>query len=414
MNASVLDRRYFYPNRQRVFLGLGNDWGGHPSTLLHLFRLIASREPVIWVNSVGLRAPRATYKDLRRLLVKGRRAMFHRVSDTPRRDGPRGIVDPKVLPFHRHDWIRRINGRLLARQIGPSLTPWLNEHTDLVFVTSNPASVPLLDHVRPALSVYYCMDDYAAMEECDAELVRECETALLPRMDAVFVTSRALFKTMSERASRVFYLPHGVDVAHFQRKLVCPPALKSLPRPIIGFQGIIGERVDLALLERVALRFPRASVVALGRADVDLSRFKRYRNFRHFDAVPYEALPDWVGQFDIGLIAYKSDAHIRSVNPLKLLEYLTLGIPVVSVTLPELARYESVVSLARNHDDYLDALGALVGRYPFPREERERRKRYAANESWDSRAQLFTSLCADLVAGKRGGSYAPMLYGGGA
>jgi len=388
--------------RKRVFLCLGTDWGCHPSSMSHIFKIIAQHEPVIWVNSIGQRSPGLSIRDIKRLWEKGSRALRQSIdaSYPYRQNGPRAVIEPKVAPYHQYAIVRRINSWILQRQLSPVLNKLAGQDAEVIFVTSNPVAVDLMGRLGASISVYYCMDEYAEMSGSDANLVRSCEALILDAVDCTFATSLMLRQSKRSRFYETVYLPQGVDFDHFQGAMVCPEPLRGIPHPIIGFQGIVGNRVDLVLLEKIAKRFPGASVVTLGKREVDLSCLQRYPNFYAFDAVPYSELPRWASQFDIGLIAYVKDDHTASVNPLKLLEYLAMGQAVVSVELPELARHKDYVAIAGDHETYLAAAAGLLKQYPFSEQEKQRRRDYAHNESWEDRARRFLEVCDDLSRNK--------------
>jgi hypothetical protein len=391
---------------KRVFLCLGADWGRHPSSISHIFRIIARKEPVIWINSIGQRSPSFAIRDIKRMWEKGSRAVRQSLytSFEYNPNGPRAVIEPKVVPYHRSKTVRRINSWILERQLCPILGKWAGNDTDLIFVTSNPAAVDLVGRFGAFISIYYCMDEYAEMRDSDANIIRTCEALILDAVDCTLATSLMLCKSKRSRFYETRYLPQGVDFEHFQGVVGCPLPLRSIPHPIIGFQGIVGERIDLVLFEKILRRFPDASLVTVGKQEVDLSHLRRYRNFYAFAAVPYAELPRWVSQFDIGLIAYVKDGHTDSVNPLKLFEYLAMGQAVISVDLPELARHKDYVTIAGDHDAYLDRLAELLNQYPFSSQEKQRRCAYAHNESWENRARSFLEVCDDLIRRKRIGS----------
>lgn len=390
---------------RRVFLCAGNDWGRHPSSLTHIFKIIARTEPVVWINSIGQRSPRLVRKDLQRLWEKGRNILLRPayVPEEGEVEGaaPDAVIEPKVLPYHRYRWVRRFNSSVLEHQLAPFLRQRHPARQDLIFVTSNPGAVDLIGRFGAGLSVYYCMDEYAEMREVDPEMIRVCEPLMLEQVDCTFATSVALWRSKKTKNYETVYLPQGVDFTHFQHLGACPEALRRIPRPIIGFQGILGERIDLALLEKILQRFPQASLVTVGRREVDIARLRRYPNFHAFDPVPYAQLPAWAGRFDIGLVAYVKDGHTDSVNPLKLLEYLAMGQPVVAVDLPELALHREFIEIAPDHETYLAHLDTLIRRYPFAAAERERLKSYAAEHAWERRAARFLEVCDMLLRRKK-------------
>lgn len=388
-----------YP--KRVFVCLSTDWHGHPCSLSHIFKIVAQREPTIWINSIGLRRPRLALQDVRRIWHKLTFALRAPAPVFASGGKPKAIIEPRVLPYHHLGWVRRLNAWILKRQVQPYLRALCGPQTQTVFITTNPAAVEMVKQLGANHSLYYCMDEYAAMPETDEEVVRRCEPKMLRAVDRVMATSLTLRDSKRHPQHETVYLPQGVDYQHFQTgadDAECPPALRHLPRPIIGFQGIVGARVDLDLFEKIAQRFPRASLVLLGKKEADLTRFAQYPNVHHFDAVPYAELPRWARRFDIGLIAYRRDGHTASVNPLKLLEYLAMGQAVVSMDLPELARHRAHVAIARDHAEYLALLDKLVARYPFSTEEIAARRAYVKTESWEARAQQLLNLCDALAA----------------
>ncbi len=382
--------------RRYVFVAAGPDWGRHPCSLSHIIGVVVRDHPVIWINSIAQRSPRLSRRDIARAVHKGWAAL----RPAPRRahDGPL-VVHPRAIPYHRLPSVRSVNGWLIARQLRPVLARFAGYK--VVLVATNPAAVALANSLRPDATLYFCMDDYARMHDSDARLIEVCERLMLMRADATVVTARALVDSKTWQGKRPIYLPQGVDVAHFQNPGPPPAALSALPRPIIGFQGIIGARVDIALLEKIARRFPEVSVVLVGKEEVDISLLKRLPNVHAVGPVAYAELPSVIQVFDVGLVAYRDDGHVESVNPLKLLEYLALGQEVVSVPIPELAAHEPHVRRARGHERYLAVLETVISRYPFDPADKARRLAYAATQSWEARARDFMALCDELL-GKPG------------
>lgn len=376
-----------------LFVAVGPDWGGHPCTLSHIMNVVVKSHPVIWVNSMAQRSPRLSRHDMVRLFKKATAALM------PHRPGLRSgpiVVHPRAIPYHQFAAVRSLNGRLIAQQLRPIIARYPGHK--LILVGANPAAVALIDGIRPDATIYFCMDDYAQMQDSDGAIIEVCERLMLARASMTVVTSKALVEKKTVNGKVPAYIPQGVDIGHFATPGLTPDALARIPRPIIGFQGIVGPRVDLSLLEKIAIRFPHASLVTIGKEEVDMARLKALPNVYALGPVDYRELPAWIQAFDIGLVAYRYDGHTESVNPLKLLEYLALGQEVVSVSLPELAQHSAHVQLATDHASYLSKIADVLSRYPFAAADIASRKAYAAQHSWEGRARSLLYLCEALLS----------------
>jgi glycosyltransferase involved in cell wall biosynthesis len=97
--------------------------------------------------------------------------------------------------------------------------------------------------------------------------------------------------------------------------------------------------------------------VLVGKSLVDLSALERLPNVKLLGRKPYESLPSYLKGFDVGIIPFKLNELTRNVNPIKLREYLSAGLPVISTDMPEVARYASTASnlscaVVRTHEDF--------------------------------------------------------------
>jgi glycosyltransferase involved in cell wall biosynthesis len=261
--------------------------------------------------------------------------------------------------------------------------------------------LPHLDH-GPVL--YNRSDRHSEFGEADNAWLRGLEDSLLRRSDRVLYTSHALMD--EERGvvgDRATWLDHGVDVAHFTVPpgAPVPPELAHLPRPIIGFFGAIEDYlVDLALLDAVAGAFPAASIVLVGPATCSLGAVGRRPNVDYLGVRPYEQIPLYGAAFDVALMPWLDNAWIRYANPIKLKEYLALGVPIVSTPFPELEHYGDAVRTASGTDAFIAAVGAALDeRDP---DQAARRRALVADATWDRVAQRMLdeiAACEESRAG---------------
>ena len=151
--------------------------------------------------------------------------------------------------------------------------------------------------------------------------------------------------------------------------------------------------VDLDLIAKLARAYPRGSVVVVGKSLVDTQKLASIPNVHLLGRKPYEALPGYCKGFDAAIIPFLLNELTRNVNPIKLREYLSAGLPVVSTEIPEVALYASDaagaarVSVARTHDDFLAAVAReLAGDTP---DKRCARSDAMKSETWEKKVEAL-------------------------
>ena len=365
-----------------TILYFGNDWSGENRTSSHhVARWLAARYRVIYVECPGLRAPKGTGRDLRKLATKLRLAL------AGPRPQPEGLAVQTLLqiPLHRFDWVRRANRelmrwslRLLLRRLGVRAPiTW--------FVIPHVAGV--VGRLGERLSVYYCIDDYASLPDVDAGAVRAMDDELTRRADLVFVASETLLDHKRQLNPDTHVSPHGVDYAHFARAqdpdLPIPDDIATLARPIVGFFGLIERWIDLPLIDHLAERRPTWTFLMIGRVAVPEADAPRRPNIVYLGPRPYASLPAYGKAFSAAIIPYHLTPQVLHANPIKLREYLAMGKPIVSVSTPEIDKFAAHVRIGRSREELLAHLDAAVGA-GLSAAELEAQRTLASTMTWDA------------------------------
>jgi glycosyltransferase involved in cell wall biosynthesis len=214
--------------------------------------------------------------------------------------------------------------------------------------------------------VYYCVDDWSKFPGIAPDWINACERRLLERAHAVFTASRFLeAKCRPIAGDRVHYMPHGVWHGHFaaalRPDLPLPADLAALPSPRIGFYGNVHDWIDFALLEKLADARPQWSFVLIGPVYCDVTPLRRHANIHLPGRREPEQLPAYCKGFDAALIPYRlDDPRMESVNPVKLRELLSAGVPIVAADIPEVRGISRFVRAARTANEFLDGLDTFL------------------------------------------------------
>lgn len=387
--------------RRTPWVVCGDDWGRHVSTIQHLFRAMPPEELVVWVNSYGHRAPRFSLYDARRVAQKIARRFEQRPPPPPIEQlsaAPARIVEPRALPWHHSGLAQAFNVRALAHDIrraldrvAPGMAPW--------YLTATPVTPGLIGRLGERASIYFCMDDYAELPDVEGAMVRPLERALLGRVDGMVATARALVEKKMPASGKAFYLPQGVNYDHFAAPRPVPPDLARLPRPLIGFAGGVSAACDLDIMLALSDRFPAATVVLVGPLAIDVTPLQR-PNIAILGNRPYADLPAYVQAFDVGIIPYILNDWTRAVDPLKLLEYLAAGIPVVTTDLPEVRKYSEAIRIGATREAFVAAVAETLAAPAGS--TRQRGQAVAQANTWQRRAERLREIVIEL--GEKGSS----------
>ena len=316
-----------------TILYFGNDWNADNRTSSHhIARRLAQRHEVYYVECPGFRAPQGSGRDVKKIWQKVRRSL---------RGARQVLPGLKVLtllqvPLHRFAVVRWVNARLILWTIRCVMWRHGIRRPITWFIAPHVAS--LAGRLGESLTVYYCVDDYASMPNVDVAAVRAMDETLARKRNLVFVTSETLLEKKAALNPNTHYSPHGVDVEHFGR--ACAPAgsvpedVRGLRQPIIGFFGLVEQWIDLGLLRYLAEKRPAWTFLMIGRVAVPQDRLPVLPNLHFIGKRSYEELPDYGSRFTATILPFTLTQEAWHANPLKLLEYLAMGKPVVSVAIP--------------------------------------------------------------------------------
>jgi glycosyltransferase involved in cell wall biosynthesis len=233
----------------------------------------------------------------------------------------------------------------------------------------SPATAPsMLGAFNEIAVVYDCMDELAQFRFAHPDLPRR-ERLLLANADIVFTGGRKLYEAKRRFHRNVHFFGCGVDVAHFGKARLdeteIPADIAELPKPVYGYFGVVDERIDYDLIEKLAAHNPAASVVIVGPiVKVDPAALPKAANIHWLGKREYDVLPNYVKGFDVCLMPFALNEATEFINPTKTLEYMAARKPIVSTAVADVVRnFTPIVRIAKSSAEFV-TLAARAARSP--------------------------------------------------
>jgi UDP-galactopyranose mutase len=281
--------------------------------------------------------------------------------------------------------------------------------SDYVLWYYTPMAMQFTRHLDPLVTVFDCMDELSAFKFAPAAL-KQLEAELLSRADVVFTGGQSLYEAKRNQHSNIHPFPSSIDAQHFAqaRNITREPADQSdIPHPRLGFFGVIDERMDLSLLDQIALARPDWQLVMIGPVvKIDPADLPRRPNIHYLGGKKYEELPEYLAGWDVCLLPFAINESTRFISPTKTPEYLAAGKPVVSTPIRDVVRpygEMKLIHIAQTGAEFVAAIEAALNQREDSAEWLLSVDQFLAQNSWDQTWMRMMKII-DKAAGARGAS----------
>lgn len=381
--------------RDKIIICFASGWDYHPTSKHHIMRQLSKQNNVIWVNWHASRRPSIKWSDARHITSRlwQMRKGACQVSDAIT------VMTPWQLPFPGSKLAARFNMMMVRRAV-QSVLQTLSPLPRQIWSFA-PDVVDLVGSFDEELVLYYCVDAFGEFPGYDRALIERRERELIAKSDVVLATSRPLYEERKQLHPNTHLVQHGVDHAHLSRAmnghLSIPPGLRHLPRPIMGFVGVVGDWVNLDIVAGLARAKPDASIVLIGPEAASRGPCANIPNVHWLGPKDHTILPTYLKFFDVGLIPFKHVPLTHNANPIKLYEYLAAGVPAVSTSLPAVEAIPGAVWLA---DDVPTTVASCERALQCNNEAcRRERSELMRAESWEGRLKQISAVVNATLRG---------------
>ena len=355
----------------------GEDWWYHNRGHydMQMMREFSKIMPVLYVCSIGMRTPSVkegkvfVFRLLRKLRSFGRGFKEIRPNF--------GVCSLLTLPFLGSYGIysRTLSAcvKHYAKKMG-ILKP-------IIWVACVPA-IRIADFLEYSLLVYQRTDRYEYFEGVNRNLIAKLDIMSKAKADLTIFCSALLFEKEGPLCKKAIYVDHGVDYEYFSRAAkenLVPEDVRNIASPRIGFVGGIDiHTFDKKLFVDVAKKMSNCSFILVGSSSLK-DGWCSLENVHFLGKKSYEEVAYYMACCDVLIMPWKNNEWIEGCNPIKLKEYMAVGKPIVTTDFFELSRYQGFVSVARNAEDFRDAIADSLAGVP------KRRQYQFGDCSWENK-----------------------------
>jgi UDP-galactopyranose mutase len=268
--------------------------------------------------------------------------------------------------------------------------------TDFIAWLYTPLALHVAQAAGPLAIVYDCMDDLASFKHAPPHLL-ERERELMNVAGVVFTGGPSLYRARKSSHPNIHCFPSSVDATHFgsARAAAEPADQAALPRPRLGFFGVIDERMDLDIIRALSRAHPEWQIVMVGPVlKIDEKTLPQAPNIFYTGQRSYAELPGYLRGWDVALLPFALNEATRYISPTKTLEYMAAGVPIVSTPITDVVEpYGDVVYLGGSPEEFIAACEAAVGASADERWMRiEAGHQVVARTSWAGTVRAMESL----------------------
>lgn len=230
------------------------------------------------------------------------------------------------------------------------------------------------------------------------------EKYIVANADLTTAVSRPLAHKLSAHtdAPKILVSPNALDpdfvVPEYSPRRAAPSDTSASPasseNPKIGYFGHMTPAwFDWGALSMIAKKRPdyRFELIGYGApADLDLPP-----NIRLLGPKDRREICKIAEEWSAAIIPFKMGALSDAVDPIKIYEYLALGLPAVSFRMPQIADYPATATV-HSVDEFISALDSALASAP----DRAELRKFLENNTWSKRTDAVLAAAEAVLAKK--------------
>ena len=298
------------------------------------------------------------------------------------------LFTPLFIPFHFNFFIKKINNFFISNSI-LTWSKYFNFYDPIIInFVPNPITLSLIRNLKSKLRIYYMADDMTS----GIKKRNNIEKQIINLSDIIFYTSENLKKKIINKNK--YFLPNGVNISKFFKNF--KKRSYNVQKPFkIGYVGAIRDILDQKLILSISKKFPNDKIYLIGPILTDYKELKNRKNLIFLGEKKHDDILFYLKKFNIGIIPYKVNKFTNSINPLKIYEYISAGLPVVSTKISAvkfLLKKQKNLSIfvSESNKQFLNHIFKIKKKYRSI--DKKTAKKFGYQNSWNKRFNILEKI----------------------
>lgn len=255
------------------------------------------------------------------------------------------------LPKTHNPFVKRANSYLIKKELKKVLSG--KKYDFILFNNYNHFNL-----VKDAISdddfiVYDCMDDFTEFkgskrDEKTLEDILKKERALYERSDVIVFSSEYLKERLRKRygeKKNSLVINNAIEISSLNYGNELPETLAKMfveGRKNLCYVGSVSDWFDFEILLEMLERFKEVNFILVGPTDTNIPKHDR---LKWHGQIEYRYVMNVMKRADLLVMPFKVDELVKSVNPVKVYEYIYSGVPALVVKYKETEKFKDFVYL---------------------------------------------------------------------
>jgi len=244
--------------------------------------------------------------------------------------------------------------------------------------------------------IYDCMDDIQEFDNTKKVKIDllQFENNLIENSDFIFCSSEKIRDILIKRTNKNKFLVINNAFSKAINKFNKNNHLSVIKKKsyTMGYFGTISTWFDFNIILSVIKSYPAINILLVGPIDNLNIQVPNHRNIKYMGPVKHEELSMLSREIDVFIMPFKNNDLVKSVDPVKLYEYIYFNKPIISIKYDGLEKFSKFVDFYADENDILSIINKMINNKFKKRYSAIERENFLSSNTWDERVKEIMKI----------------------